>query len=148
MNPLLVMLIGLAVVFFGLLCLIGMIYLMSFIFRLVSGERRLQKSTAGNKDLKDLVTAPGITATQKLPAQVQLTGEQRRQLIAAVSVALAEHMGTEPSALRIHSIRRVGGSKAPSGDRRELMAAVSAAIAMQLDTDVSGIRVHSIRKVG
>ncbi len=144
MNPLLVLGIGLAVVFFGLLCLIGIIYLMSFIFRLFNGEHRRDKlETERKADLKELVNEVTV------PAPAALTGERRRTLIAAVSAAVAEYMGTEPSALRIHSIKRVGGEAAPSlTDRRELMAVISAAVAMQMGADVSGIRIHSIRKVG
>ena len=144
MNPLLVLGIGLAVVFFGLLCLIGIIYLMSFIFRLVSGEYKHGKLASRAMDLQDL------EAESTAAAPVALTGERRRSLIAAVSAAIAEVMGTEPSALRIHSIKRVGAASGPAsvGDRRELMAVISAAVAMQMDTDVSGIRIHSIRKVG
>ena len=150
MNPLLVMLIGLAVVFLGLLCIVGIIYLMGFIFRLFSGERKLQKLESKTTDLKDVIQAENLSATQKLRlGHLMPTGEKRRELVAAVSAAVAEYMGTEPQALRIHSIKRVGAPESvPASDRRELMAAISAAIAMQLDTDVSGIRIHSIRKVG
>ena len=145
MNPLLVLGIGLAVVFFGLFCLIGIIYLMSFIYRVASGENKLKKLASSSVDLKDVV--PESAA----PAVPALTGERRRTLIAAVSAAVAEYMGTEPSGLRIHSIKRVGAAgdiASSAGDRRELMAAISAAVAMQLDTDVSAIRIHSIRRVG
>ena len=142
MNPLLVLGIGIAVVFFGLFCLIGIIYLMSFIFRVATGENKRRKLEPRRVDLEE------ITHTTRIPIPVMPTGE-RRALVAAISAAVAEHMGTEPSALRIHSIKRVQhGAKGQSGDRRELMAAISAAIATQLDTDVSGIRIHSIRKVG
>ena len=142
MNPLLVLAIGIGVVFFGLFCLIGIIYLMSFIYRLVSGERKLRSIESNKVDLSELTPAQG-----KQYAPVSLSPEQRRSMIAAVSVAVAEYMGTDPSALRIHSIRRVGGAEPAGSDRRELIAAISAALAMQLGTDVSGLRIHSIKKV-
>ena len=147
MNPLLVMAIGLGVVFVGLLCLIGIIYLMSFLFRLFSGERKLRALESKRADLSELISQEGQGSASLAPAMP--TGEQRRRLVAAVSVAVAEYMGTEPSALRIHSIKRVGaGSEGmDQSARRELIAAVSAAIATQLDTDVSGIRIHSIKRV-
>lgn len=144
MNPLLVLAIGIGVVFLGLLCLIGIIYLMSFIYRTVSGERKMESIGGSKQDLSEIAPAAEKTVVSA-PA---LSPAQRRSMMAAVSAAVAEYMGTEPDALRILSVRRVGGvSVQPAGDRRELMAAVSAAIAMQLDTDVSAIRIHSVKRV-
>ena len=144
MNPLLVLAIGIGVVFFGLFCLIGIIYLMSFIYRVISGERRLQAIESKKVDLSEIMPSPARTS---IP-EAKLSPEQRRSLIAAVSVAVAEYMGTDPEALRICSIRRTSEAySAGTADRRELMAAISAAIASQLDTDVSAIRIHSIKRV-
>lgn len=144
MNPILVIAIGLSVVFIGLLCLIGIIYLMSFLYGVFSGERKRARTEIQRADLSEVI------AVQHDAAPAKMSREQRRQLVAAASAAIAEYMGTEPNALRIHSIRRVGveAEQIASNDRRELMAAISAAIAMQLDTDVSGIRIHSVRRIG
>ena len=60
MNPLLVMGIGLFVVFLGLFCLIGIIYLMSFIFNLASGNRKWQKKESQRLDLADTVKLPVV----------------------------------------------------------------------------------------
>ena len=144
MNPLLVIAIGLSVVFIGLLSLIGIIHLMSFLYDVFSCERKRARNEIKRADLSEVI------ASENEPAPAPMSREQRRLLVAAVSTAIAEYMGTDPSALRIHSIKRVGasGAELPANDRRELVAAISAAIATQLDTDVSGIRIHSIRRVG
>lgn len=147
MNPLLVMGVGLFVVFLGLFCLIGIIYLMSFIFSVVSGERKWKKIESRNAALSDTVSAPARESI--VPSPVKMSKEQHRAFVAAVSAAVSEYMGTEPGALRIHSIKRVGGAEpAYSADRRELVAVIASAIAAELDTDVSGLRIHSIRKLG
>lgn len=140
-DTLSVLLIGVSVVFFGLLSLIGIIYLMSFIVRLASGEVRFAKKH-GEQVL------PEHTGFVPAPARpIALSGEQRRELVAAVSAAIAESMGQDVSSIRIHSIKRVGGEELPAESRRELVAVISAAVATQLGTEVSGIRIHSIRRV-
>ena len=70
-------------------------------------------------------------------------------ILAAVSAALAEELGTDISRIRIHSLRPVGAA-APAADpaRGELVAAIAAAAAEELGTDVSRIRIHSLRKIG
>ena len=136
--------IGFSVVFIALLCLIGIIYLMSFIVRLVRREENPIKHSG----------APVVLPERSYPvgenrsfAQPQLSGADRRKLIAAVSSAVAEYLGTDISGLRICSIRRIGGEAPASNDRRELVAAISSAIAVEMGTDVSAIRIHSIKKV-
>ena len=148
MNPLLVMAIGLFVVFLGLFCLIGIIYLMSFVFKLISGERKWQKKEESIRaDLAETARLP-IVGTER-PSERKMSPAQHRQFIAAVSAAVAEYMGTEPEALRIRSIRRVGGAEPASApDRRELVAVIASAIAFEMGADVTGLRIRSIRRVG
>ncbi|MCR5809655.1 MAG: OadG family protein [Clostridiales bacterium] len=140
--------IGFSVVFIGLLCLIGIIYLMSFIVSLVRQEGKHAKRNEEHPHLLDDdldLVAPVSYRTGGLPA----SGEKRRETVAAVSAAIAEYLGEDVSGIKIHSIRRVGAENeaAAPADRRELVAVISAAIATELGTDVSGIRIHSIRKV-
>ena len=72
----------------------------------------------------------------------------RGEVVAAVSAALAEELGTDVSAIRILSFQRVGGvAPAAGSDRGEMVAAVSAAVAEELGTDVSAIRIRSFQKV-
>ena len=70
----------------------------------------------------------------------------RGELVAAVSAAIAEELGTDVSAIRILSLTPVGGVSRAASDRGALVAAVSAAIAEDLGTDVSAIRVLSMRQ--
>lgn len=135
--------IGVAVVFFGLFCLIGIIYLMSFIVRLVRREQR-----PVHKDHEVVLPEPHAFVPATNSGYMQLTGEQRRQTVAAISAAIAESLGTDVSGIRIHSIKRVGSEGAAEDtDRRRLVAVISAAIAEEMGTEVTGIRIHSIRKV-
>ena len=71
-------------------------------------------------------------------------------MIAAISAAIAEELGTDVSAIRIRSLKHIGGTApaaAPTGSRQELIAAISAAIAEDLGTDISGIRVRSFKQI-
>ena len=136
---------GLGVVFFGLVCLIGIIYLMSFLVRL---GRRDELSTRRKHEEVDPIpqsSNAGVSSGgDSVPA---LTGAKRRETVAAVSAAVAEYLGTDIEGIRIHSIKRVGGSgELPSAQRRELVAAISAAIAEEMGSDISAIRILSIRK--
>ncbi len=131
--------IGFGVVFVGLICLIGIIYLMSFFVRLSQHELRAHKP-----EQEEVVPVTHSLAPVSAPA---LTGEKRRELVAAVSAAIAESIGEDVSGIRIRSIRRVGGETELSPEqRRELIAVISAAIAEQMGADVSGIRIRSIRR--
>lgn len=135
---------GISVVFTGLISLIGIIYLMSFIVRLVRGEHKKEKLPAAFTEHEAFRPADN-TGRLAVP---RMTGEKRRETVAAVSAALAEYLGSDISGFRIHSIKRVGGAEElPEEQRRELIAAISAAIAENMGEDVSAIRIHSIKKV-
>ncbi len=145
-GSLTVLLIGFGVVFVGLVCLIGIIYLMSFIVKLVRREdlpRR--KRIKGKVDYPNEIggSSAGFVPA---PGKQLLLGPDRRAAVAAISAAVSEYMGTDPDGFRIHSIRMVGAPPVDP-DRRELIAVISSAIAAELDADVSGIRIHSIKKV-
>ena len=140
-----VLLVGFGVVFIGLLSLIGIIYAMSFIVRLVRHEERAPRKRGSR------VVLPGpegfVPPVGHSEAADKLTGANRREIVAAVSAAIAESIGADVSGIRIKSIRRVGAPGQVSvNDRRELVAVISAAIAEELGTDVNGIRILSIRK--
>ena len=132
-SNLFVVLMGMGVTFLGLICLIVLTTVMGKII--------------GSKNAAEVSAAPiAAPAPASAPAPVV----NRKELIAAVSAAIAEELGTDVSAIRIRSFKQVGGATpaaAPSADRRELIAAVSAALAEELGTDVSGIRIRSFRKV-
>lgn len=96
MDTLIVPLVGLAVVFVGLIVLIAIVKLMGAICGLVTGRR-------DNKTSVSAAAAP--TAADSAP---ELTGEARRELIAVISAAIAETIGTDPAGLRIKSIKKIG----------------------------------------
>ncbi len=123
-----VMALGMGVVFMGLVSLVFITQFMSFLCKAAS--------------IKGKTPAPAVKGTvpaAAAPAPIA----NKPQFTAAVATAIALQMGTEPSGLRIHSIRPVG---AASG-REQFVAAVSAAVAAQMGGDVSGLRIHSIRQV-
>lgn len=90
----LVIAMGLGVVFFGLICIVLLSMIMSAIVRAV--EKKV-----GNKD--GAKSAPVSAA----PAASELSPEKRRELIAAVSAVVAEELGTDVSAIRVTSFKRV-----------------------------------------
>jgi len=85
---------GMGIVFIGLICLIVLIKILSKVSVLAAGKEAAPVSAA--------VAAPVAAA----PAADVIPN--RGELVAAVSAALAEELGTDVSAIRIHSIKRVG----------------------------------------
>lgn len=83
-----VCLMGVGTVFVGLVCIVVICYLLSFISR---------------KALKDN-TAPESASTAETE---QLSGENRQEMIAAISAAIAEASGKEMSAIRILSVKKL-----------------------------------------
>ena len=87
-SNLLVVGMGVGVVFFGLICLIAVCYLVSFFSR-SRGEE------------------PAKIAEQPVAAAIPAGIPNRQELVAAISVAIAIDMGTDPSALRIVSLKKL-----------------------------------------
>jgi len=136
-SNLFVVLMGLGTVFFGLVCIIILCNVMSKVCALIDGKAAATPSAAP----AEVHAAPTVQA-----APVQ----NRQAMIAAISAAIAEELGTDVSAIRIHSLKHVGGT-APAavrtGTRQELIAVISAAIAEDLGTDISGIRIRSLKQI-
>ena len=131
-----VVLMGMGTVFFGLICIIVLSTLMSKICQSLGGKAADAAPAPAE--------APAAPAVQNAPIQ------NRQAMIAAISAAIAEELGTDVSAIRIRSLKHVGGAApaaATGANRQELVAAVSAAIAEDLGTDISGIRVRSFKKI-
>lgn len=96
-----VVLMGLITVFVVLICLIVLIKILGAIMVKVKGNEAPAPVKA---------QAPAVSATAVPANAVPATaapGENRGELVAAISAAIAEEMGTDPAHLRIHSIRRV-----------------------------------------
>lgn len=89
-----VILMGIGVVFFGLICIILLCMLMSAIVRKIEGS----KPAEAKKN--------AVAATPS-PAPAALTPDKRRELIAAISAVIAEELGTDVSAIRVTSFRQV-----------------------------------------
>ena len=80
---------GLGTVFFGLICIIFICLLFGKIF--ASASKRAASAPAP--------AAPAV--------QAELSAEEKGAVIAAVSAVIAEELGTDVSALRIHSFKKI-----------------------------------------
>ncbi len=89
MSNLFIVGMGVGTVFLGLICIVLLCLIMSAICRVA--ER------------KPKTTAAPVAA----PASAENPIENRQEIIAAVSAALAEEMGTDISAIRIHSFKKI-----------------------------------------
>lgn len=92
-DMLLVCALGVGIVFFGLICIVVLCSIMSAIFK------RFSKNEEKSE-----------TAVASAPAAVPAVQEpiaNKQEFIAAVSAAIAEEMGTDISAIRIKSIKRI-----------------------------------------
>lgn len=88
----LVCLIGIAVVFVGLAAIIGLVELMNY----------LTNKAEGKKSSTPKASAPVVQA----PVQSAVI-ENRDELVAAVCAAIAEENGTDISAIRVVSFKKV-----------------------------------------
>ena len=81
-----VVLMGIGIVFFGLICLVVLSYLISALCRI------------GGKPV-EAAEAPGPVRSAEIP--------NRQAMIAAVSAAVAEELGTNPAGIRILSLTKI-----------------------------------------
>ena len=88
MSNLFIVGMGVGTVFIGLLCIVLLCLIMSAICRAFEKKPKTAK-------------APGASVSAEKPI------ENRQEIIAAVSAALAEEMGTDISAIRIHSFKKI-----------------------------------------
>ncbi|MDE7054889.1 MAG: OadG family protein [Oscillospiraceae bacterium] len=86
-----VILMGIGVVFFGLICIILLCMAMSAICRSMGD--------------KTPAPAPAAAAAPAAPAQQAIPN--RQAMVAAIAVAVAEEMGTDPAGIRILSIKKL-----------------------------------------
>ena len=80
--------------------LIGLILLGKMLSKMGQGGAAAAQETVPAAPAAAAVNAPAVANAQTIP--------NRGELVAAISAALAEELGTEVSAIRIHSIKRVG----------------------------------------
>ena len=81
---------GISVVFVGLISIIAILYLMNFI---IGATKKTEKAA----------TTTPATAAPAAPAAI----ENRREIIAAVCAAVAEEEGTDISAIRVISFKKL-----------------------------------------
>ena len=87
---------GIAVVFIGLICIIGIVVLMNMVCR---GFSKIQSAPVAP-------TAPA-TPANAAPAAAPAPIENRQEIIAAVCAAVAEENGTDISAIRVISFKKL-----------------------------------------
>lgn len=83
-----VILLGIGIVFIGLICIIALCSIMGVVVR---------------KFAKKPAEAPAAAA----PAVVEQAIPNRREMVAAVSAAIAEELGVEVSGIKILSIKKI-----------------------------------------
>lgn len=135
LNPWFILLLGMATVFVGLICLIYLMKLMSY----VVGKFPQAKPAEMQENTEPALEPP-------LPAGTPVIAD-RRLFSAVVASAIAAYTGAEAQGLRILSVRPLAGENNMVADRRQFTAVLSAAIAAYMHTDVSGLRIHSITKL-
>lgn len=134
-----VLLLGMGTVFFGLLMLIGLTKLMSFLININKKNK--------NNDLNEAANSTKNTHAMMQPAYAANAAISDRKLFdAVVSSAIAEYIGDHISGIRINSVRQLNETSQPF-DRGQFAAAVSAAVATAMGEQVKGIRIKSIKKI-
>lgn len=88
---------GIGTVFVGLICIILLIKLMSMVTALFTANAPAQSAPA----------APAAAPAPVAAAPVSTAIENRAEIIAAVCAAAAEEMGTDISALRVVSFKKI-----------------------------------------
>lgn len=88
-----VVLLGMGIVFAGLICIVVLCMLMGKVVRLL--------------EKKEEPAAPAASAAPVAPAAPAAEIPNRQELVAAISCCLAEELGTDVSAIRIVSLKKV-----------------------------------------
>lgn len=88
-SNLFVCLMGMCTVFIGLICIIALVSLMSYVC--TKTDRKVSKSVAAPAAVAPAVAAPAVTP----------------EMVAAVSAVIAEEMGTSVEAIRIVSMKKL-----------------------------------------
>lgn len=94
LSPLFVVCMGMGTVFVGLICIIILVKIMSFVIGKIVKDEPVKKAVPA---------APAAPAAAPVSAEIPNRGE----FVAAVSAAIAEELGTDVSKIQIHSIKRI-----------------------------------------
>lgn len=93
-HPLIVCLIGVGVVFIGLACIIGLVELMTAICNKILDKGETKKTSAPAPIANSAPVSTGVI-------------ENRSEILAAVCAAVAEEEGTDISAIRVISFKKL-----------------------------------------
>ena len=96
----LVVLMGMGIVFVGLICIVVLCSLMSKVVKILE---KMNESAPAPATAQPSVAAPAAAPV----AAVQAPVENRQELVAAISAVLAEELGTDVSGIRILSLKKV-----------------------------------------
>lgn len=92
---------GVAVVFIGLICIIGIVVLMNMVCR---GFSKIQSAPSA---ASPATPATPVSAAPAAPSAPSAPIENRQEIIAAVCAAVAEENGTDISAIRVISFKKI-----------------------------------------
>lgn len=95
----LVVVLGIGIVFAGLICIIGLCMLMNLIFDKMSGKEKDKPAP--------VASAPTAPTAPTAPVTAPVTIPNREELLAAITAAIAEEEGTDLSAIRILSFKKI-----------------------------------------
>ena len=93
---------GVAVVFVGLICIVGIIKIMNL---LTSGTVKVQMASSEVAPATPAPAAPAQAPVATTPVATPI--ENRGEIIAAVCAAVAEENGTDVSAIRVISFKKL-----------------------------------------
>ncbi len=93
----LVCLLGVGIVFAGLVCIIGLVELMTFVCNKITAKSASKVANSAQAQ------APVQASAPKQSAEI----ENRGELIAAICAAVAEENGTDISAIRVISFKKL-----------------------------------------
>lgn len=88
----LIVVLGISVVFIGLICIVILCKIMSAVCSMAESKK---------EDADIIQSAPAMTSAAPQPI------ENKQEIIAAVSAAVAEELGTDISAIRILSFKKI-----------------------------------------
>lgn len=80
---------GVGIVFVGLICIIAILYIMGYVVRAFESKK------------------PAPVANTPAAPTANAAIENRQEFVAAVSAVIAEELGTDVSAIRIKSIKKI-----------------------------------------
>jgi Na+-transporting methylmalonyl-CoA/oxaloacetate decarboxylase gamma subunit len=97
-----VCLLGVTVVFAGLICIIAIVALMNALTTI-----KVAKSVAPKESAAPAAVAPAAPAANSAATPVAAPIENRGEIVAAVCAAVAEELGTDVSAIRVVSFKKI-----------------------------------------